>query len=382
MKSLLPILRYIPFGFRMFGIPGKSKTADVYPHKTLYPESEIVRSIPITLKKYIHWKFTRDLEEAHRNTAPRALVAVLDRGVACHIGANLDENKNLVAEVSKQFDLRLGEAHKVYQKPYLFPQVSYFEEAVASIAFDGQSNYYHWIFDALPQIHLLEKAELRVDKIYIQCSTPFQKATLNCLGYSLDRVISSDDYPYISTTRLIVPSFPGKSGYIPHWTCKFLRERLLPCGAASISASIGGSGDRIYLSREHASRRKIKNEAEVISVLSEYQFLTIYLEEWSFTEQVTIFNHARAVFSPHGAGLSNLVFSQPGTKVLEVFSPAYVNSCFWTLCSQVGLEYYYFLGEGTETTANAQPDKVGDNIIVNIHKLRQLLDLAFSNGDG
>jgi capsular polysaccharide biosynthesis protein len=52
------------------------------------------------------------------------------------------------------------------------------------------------------------------------------------------------------------------------------------------------------------------------------------------------------VVGAHGAGLANLLFCTPGTKVLELFAPRCVNLCYWVISNHAGLNYHYLLGEG------------------------------------
>ena len=54
----------------------------------------------------------------------------------------------------------------------------------------------------------------------------------------------------------------------------------------------------------------------------------------SFLETLDIFYRAKLVIAPHGAGLSNLIFSRPGVIVLESF--CIVNLCFRNLMSNLG----------------------------------------------
>ncbi len=49
--------------------------------------------------------------------------------------------------------------------------------------------------------------------------------------------------------------------------------------------------------------------------------------------------------APHGAGLTNLIWCAPHTKVLEIFSPLYVNLCYWAIASITQADYYYLLGD-------------------------------------
>ena len=64
----------------------------------------------------------------------------------------------------------------------------------------------------------------------------------------------------------------------------------------------------------------------------------------SLSAQIELFSKAEAVVAPHGAGLTNLVWCAPYTKVLEIFSPLYVNFCYWAIASVTQADYYYLLG--------------------------------------
>ena len=74
--------------------------------------------------------------------------------------------------------------------------------------------------------------------------------------------------------------------------------------------------------------------------------MCIELEELSLSAQIALFAGAEAVVAPHGAGLTNLIWCAPQTKVLEIFSPLYVNLCYWAIASVVDADYYYLLGSG------------------------------------
>ena len=61
----------------------------------------------------------------------------------------------------------------------------------------------------------------------------------------------------------------------------------------------------------------------------------------SFTDTLEIFYRAKMVIAPHGAGLSNLIFSRPGVIVLESFCK--VNLCFRNLMSILGHVHHGYM---------------------------------------
>ena len=117
------------------------------------------------------------------------------------------------------------------------------------------------------------------------------------------------------------------------------------------------------------------NEWAVIDCLKLYNFQVIILENLSVEEQIAHFAATEVIVAPHGAGLSNLVYCHSGTKVIECFAPEYINPCYWGLCEQMGLPYFYLIGKGNSLPDGQEPYRVGDNITVDIDKLRLTLEL-------
>jgi len=102
---------------------------------------------------------------------------------------------------------------------------------------------------------------------------------------------------------------------------------------------------RLYISRSKVARRQILNEEEVFNCLSEFGFTRIYLEDYNLATQISLLSNAEIIVAPHGAGLTNLVWCNSTARVLEIFSPNYINICFWAIANQIGMEYFYLIGD-------------------------------------
>ena len=94
----------------------------------------------------------------------------------------------------------------------------------------------------------------------------------------------------------------------------------------------------------------------------------------SVIEQALLFSQAKVVIAPHGAGLTNIVFCNPNTKIVEFFSPNYLHPGYWRLSNQVGLEYYCLLGEKQPLATHSRPKT--DNISLNLDSLANIMKLA------
>jgi hypothetical protein len=207
---------------------------------------------------------------------------------------------------------------------------------ITSIA--GAKNYYHWIFDDLPRLKLLEGVIDEIDYLIVPHDLKrFHLETLDLLGFPEGRLLKIKDGMHLQCEKLFIPSF-GATWNMP-WTCEFLRDSFLPDDLAEPHRLI-------YISRKDAPYRKIINEEEVEDYLREIGFEIVQMSELPFLEQVKICAEAKIVVGPHGAGLSNIIFCRDA-KVLEIFSPSYVNECYWSLINIEGAEYYYLIGENT-----------------------------------
>ena len=145
-----------------------------------------------------------------------------------------------------------------------------------------------------------------------------------------------------------------------------------------VSPCVEDNERRIYLSRADALYRKVENEVELQKFLADYGFEIVVSVDLKFVEQIRFFKEEKVVVAPHGAGLSNLVFCSPSTKVIELFSAEYINGCYWTLAQQVGLDYYYIVGQPDPTRRGDRQisyfDRLRSNIKVDIVAFKTILE--------
>ena len=208
------------------------------------------------------------------------------------------------------------------------------------------AGFFHWMTDALPRLQILRKAGTipwqSIDHFLIGEGCHAIGESLRLLGVEESKFVVTRRDSHFVCDSLVVPSFHGAPGNIPPWAIEFLREQFL---ASSLPPK---SRRRVYVTRSKASGRKIANEEEILPILAGRGFVRSELEEMSLDAQIRLFSEAEAVVAPHGAGLTNLIWCAPHTKVLEIFSPRYVNLCYWAIASVTQAEYYYLLGNGEE----------------------------------
>ena len=249
----------------------------------------------------------------------------------------------------------------------IFPTV-YRGRTVAPLVSSLQGCYFHWLFDVLPRLKILERYP-QVDHVYIEAKHRFQTDALRLFGVRPDQIVNAANYDFATADTLVVPYHEIGSGLqYPEWACNFLRETLIP-KAERLDG--GRRPRRIYISREKARWRKVENEDEVLERLAPLGFEKVHLEELSLLEQVRLFHDAEALVGSHGSGFANLIFATPGATVIE-FQPLKLQDVYFRLCRRVGVEYWYIKSSiGPENPINNR-----QQVHVDIHELDRTLKLA------
>jgi capsular polysaccharide biosynthesis protein len=255
-----------------------------------------------------------------------------------------------------------------------FPKVSCIYGKTLILSASGGNNYYHWLFDILPRFFFFEKADFHIseiDQILMPYgSLAFQDEMLNIIGIPKEKVIPLEENSHFITEKLYLPSLAGISGNTPEWICKYLRNKI----NAALPDATCVTPQKIYISRKNAKYRKVINEEEVVFFLKSKGFEVIYSENYSFYEQVQIFQKARIIVAPHGAGLSNIVFCRSGTKIIECFDNNYINQCYWTIASHCRLDYYYIISN--QSFERKYMVDVKKDIYIPVNELMETLNFA------
>ncbi|MEG3910699.1 tetratricopeptide repeat protein [Microcoleus sp. w2-18bC1] len=274
-------------------------------------------------------------------------------------------------------DISTGSPSLIISSDRLPPPVA-IEGTVAFFAKNYCHNYYHWMFEFLPQMELLRRSGIdigSIDKFAVNhCCFPFQRETVSLLGIPLEKIVEIDNNNnHIQARQLLVSTVIRES---TKWACDFLRREFLNDSIIGLQKK-----QRIFISRKE--RRRVINEDELVAFLSKFGFKSLAPESLSVAEQVSLFAAAEVVIGVHGAALTNTVFCSPGTKVIEIFAPDYVNPCYRKLSSQVGLEYWEFIGERVLDLDSHNQQEGGEkihyvfeDILVNIAALLNMMKLA------
>lgn len=187
--------------------------------------------------------------------------------------------------------------------------------------------YSHWLLEELPRLLALKSAHS--DTLIAHAVRAYQRQALALAGFS-GTVLAAKRSAHFACEQLTVPS----QGPLTPTTVHAIEEFTEPLRPGSSSF-----GERLYVSRDQARRRRVANEPELWAELATRGFVKLHLEELTWPQQIAAFREAKVIVAPHGAGLANLVFCEAGVKVVEVFHRSYVNGCYWQLAALKALDY-------------------------------------------
>jgi capsular polysaccharide biosynthesis protein len=257
---------------------------------------------------------------------------------------------------------------------------------------------------------------LKNDQIYLLIHHPWSKNYYHWICESILRVWMAKDA--LKDMVLLLPSYNNELGFIkrslepfnfkniyfiPYKKCLYIEDLCMP----QIKPVVDGYdsdkvkqirafylkyvliekkiflelGERIYISRRKAARKKIYNEGELEGLLRAFNFTIINAEEFTFFEQISIFSNASYLISIHGSGLTNMLFMQEKAHVLE-FHKKKTNGkdwhslAFWYLADCLGHYYYHQLCDPTDLNA----DYFNADFIVDIKRFEENLGLMLPNG--
>jgi len=170
--------------------------------------------------------------------------------------------------------------------------------------------------------------------------------------------------------ELIVPSMSNHhDGVLVPPAIKWIHERF--------SGGYKNMLRKIFVSRDDAPARRLSNAEEVFMALNGWERVT--LSSMSIQDQIKTFAEASHIISPHGAGLVNIMFSHPGTQVIEIAQKELLDKKPYPILSYIMNHKHTFLLADTVPLGNKKPVGVKrlkdyNNYRVNVTKLLGVLE--------
>ncbi len=214
---------------------------------------------------------------------------------------------------------------------------------VSDFAFE---NYAHLLLDALPRMHLVERAGFtwdRIDRVIVpDLSSPGRRRLAEIARIPEEKMVAVSSFRVAECATLIAPNFPGVRRNTPPWVTEFWKAKL----ERPIQSPVAGK--RLYLSRNGWSRA-VRNEQDLRPALEEFGFQIVQSGTHSLAGHV---QEAEMIAGGHGAALADVAFCSPGSTLIEVTPSRHIVPFFYTLASSAGMDYFSVLAESDEKDPN------------------------------
>jgi capsular polysaccharide biosynthesis protein len=318
-----------------------------------------------------HWRF--DLYTQQRQTPPSFIARLSNGHIFGSSGAVATKEMKLVSDLSfetgRAWGGKSGNKHSSLSRLRL-PSPTPLPGRTLCTAIPNGDSFHHWLWNMLPRFELVERMDLdlnKFDHIYLNCrNAPYELTAIKRLGLNPEQLIFANDAMHYVCEELIVPSHIPTGYLFPDRAVNYVHNLL--------GTEPAKNQPRIFIDRQGGRWRRIRNHKEVTTLLEKFGFTALQLENMTIEEQSAAFAGASVIVAVHGAGFANLAFCKQGTRLLEIFSPNYVNLLFWRLAQAAGLRYDYMIGEGPRPPENIDPHSIADNVTVDTQRLKTWLE--------
>lgn len=218
-------------------------------------------------------------------------------------------------------------------------------DAGINLMHEYSNNYFHFITETIPRILLIEELDIPLDIPYLFEDSLHvnMRQLITLLNHKKRPVIYLQNDRVYSVASMYLPS--DMSSVIDAYNCgtesretvletHYIRAGINRC-LADLSIVDARQSRKIYASRS-SGYRKLLNEADLEARLAGLGFEILKTEGLNIETQARIFRDASIVIGPTGANLTNIVWCNPGTKVVVLASdhPSH-QLYFWELLGKV-----------------------------------------------
>ncbi len=212
-------------------------------------------------------------------------------------------------------------------------------------------NFGSFLFRVLPKLHAIRRYDLGHLPVLVHEGAATEQQYLDLAGIRADALIRHDPRRIYSIDQAIRPSLRNPQAFLDDESRAVLAGLRDRYGRRERSARLYVS--RLGHSQRGGSGRVMTNEAALIERLRALGFLIVEPESLSARAQIEIFSSAALVVGPSGAGMFNVVFCHPGTRVIDIESEPHwihAHSCLFASC-----QHRYGIIEGKVDATDTRP---------------------------
>lgn len=187
---------------------------------------------------------------------------------------------------------------------------------------------------------------------------------LQLVGVKKRNIIVASIFEFITAPKVYLPTV-SRCGNAHPLAAKRWNEILTAKVRSQLFTGLASDGDAlnrtILVKRRPGTTRSAVNHDELMAVLNRNlpveESMVEFTGDETMEQTAAMFFQAKVIVAPHGAGLSNMVFSRSDTKVIEVFFLGPPNYCYAVLAGQLGFEYHNVIGgrDGSQIVYDVDP---------------------------
>lgn len=225
-------------------------------------------------------------------------------------------------------------------------------------------NYFHWLLEIMPRLYVFREQAKDLKLIITDFLLPaFAREFINIFGFK--EVVYLKQEELAKTEKLFFATHmsrglafnPTVTRDLKHW----LQQKLL--NESHINAP-----EKIFISRKNAAFRITTNEDEIYDFLKAEGFVRYDMDKPSIAEQANFFKNAKYIIGSHGAGFSNMLYSNSCKMIIDIIHEEHKQDCFYNLSAVFNINYYYFQCKGKGIDSNIN----NDNITVDINEFKRV----------
>ena len=207
------------------------------------------------------------------------------------------------------------------------------------------TNYYHWICEGILRLWLVKDRMHEMILLLPETLKNIEFIMSALEPFCFKEIRFMPTYQCLQVKNLCLPQIKPICDSYDTVLVNEIREFYRQYSATKTASSLK-MGKKIFLSRKKSTQRKIVNEAEVEALMIKHGFQVVYNEDLSFWEQVSVYANANCLVSIHGAGLTNMIFMEDNSTILELHkrktnAKDWHSLAYWYLADALNFTYYH-----------------------------------------
>jgi len=364
IKRLIKFFIYIPKNIfhEIFGSLNVSWIPGYIPTYMIRNEENLNENILDTSKKNPNYNFLADRLKINSEPQKSSHFELEDITVYGHQGF-IKKDRFLIMDHLINPSYYHSIKNKAYFKKQnqwvIFKPTKILESAIVMISLYSE-NYYHYLLDTLTKFDENYIYTETIDIVMIEPTFLYQKESLSFLNPKYRfHFVSKNHSIQIQKARIPIakyhPEFPPLS------KIQFLRNLF----SHDIKVP---SPKYVYLTRKTAKNsRKIMDEEKFLQFLMPYGFETIDFTNTTLSFQHTVLRDSKVIIAPHGASLTNIIFTENQPTIIEIFHQNDPNSHYFNIAQHLNLNYEYYVDD-------TKSKKARPNIHVNLDRFKPQLE--------